>query len=240
VPTVTFMRDLPPVASMPSVTTSPSACREVASVRISGRTFGPSLSRNWLCLYGRSWALNERPGRLALFRTLTGWLTGAIAKGQATTPSRSWQVGFVLRGGPSAAGRWTRQLALFSAPAPRPQATPCPPSTRQSRLALFSIVGTARVEGVSPSDRRQDARDTIGFVSHDPSPAACSLLPASWQLALFGAAGPFVVTPQGVSWQGCLGLVLRQLVLFRTIRHLMPAPWQLALFRTIRRLLPAP
>jgi hypothetical protein len=36
-----------------------------------------------------------------------------------------------------------------------------------SRLALFSVIGKARVEGVSPSDRRQDARDAIGFVSHN-------------------------------------------------------------------------
>jgi hypothetical protein len=31
-------------------------------------------------------------------------------------------------------------------------------------LALFRTLGSLRVEGVSPSDRGQDARDTIGFV----------------------------------------------------------------------------
>jgi hypothetical protein len=107
------------------------------------------------------------------------------------------------------------KLALFSAPAPRPQATPCPPSTRQSRLALFSIVGKARVEGVSPSDRGQDARDTIGFVSHNPSPAACSLMPVPTDWLCLARRAALVVTPQGVSWRGRLGLVFfRQLALF--------------------------
>ena len=67
--------------------------------------------------------------------------------------------GFVLHFLPSTA-RTAQKLALFRTLGYLPPAPFC----LLPECGFVCTVGDLRVEGVSPSDRGQDARDTIGFV----------------------------------------------------------------------------